>query len=396
MPTLSSSASLTCACLACRIPVNAVIGLTALVLAFAYPRVGLTALAIFVSLALLPPGSLPQSWKRVIHRLVERMLQVMAVYWKYKLVFEDEAALREKGQRLLFGYEPHSVLPWGMNLTMNPLWEGGIRPVAGAVNMAASSAVLGESPWVTRERITCGGPLQWQPRPCRPSHAAQPIVKHFWWESGLRDISRPSVRRLLESPGGGRVAICPGGVQECVYMRGGSHETFFLRKRFGFIKLAIQTGAKVVPVVGFGQGYLMKFVRPGPPLVPGWLVKSVARVLGFLPMVFYGEGGPHMMAVAPGPTRNLQPWRPCMQAGGSCRCLSPGRPRGCASWLGRQLIWEARRTLHRRRWRPGWPASSTPFRSCLKSTRGHAAIRRRRSRYCDGGSGPRRLGRSSS
>lgn len=39
---------------------------------------------------------------------------------------------------------------------------------------------------------------------------------------------------------------------ECLYMEQGK-ETIFLRKRFGFVKLAIQSGAHLVPAFAFGQ-----------------------------------------------------------------------------------------------------------------------------------------------
>ena len=52
------------------------------------------------------------------------------------------------------------------------------------------------------------------------------------------------MRRLLEQKR--TVLIIPGGVAECLEMKPGV-ETIYLRKRFGFVKIAIQTGAQLVP-----------------------------------------------------------------------------------------------------------------------------------------------------
>ena len=44
-------------------------------------------------------------------------------------------------------------------------------------------------------------------------------------------------------------ALCS---QECLYLEQ-HRETIFLRKRFGFVKMALQTGAHLMPAFAFGQ-----------------------------------------------------------------------------------------------------------------------------------------------
>jgi hypothetical protein len=80
-------------------------------------------------------------------------------------------------------------------------------------------------------------------------------------------------------------------------------ETIYLRKRFGFVKLAIQTGAQLVPAFTFGQCYAYKYWRLGPPLFPDKWVAAVAKALGFAPIFFWGKWGtpiPHQA----GPSRS--------------------------------------------------------------------------------------------
>jgi hypothetical protein len=47
-----------------------------------------------------------------------------------------------------------------------------------------------------------------------------------------------------------------------------NRETIFLRTRFGFVKMALQTGAHLVPAFAFGQSSIFGYARPGPPLLP--------------------------------------------------------------------------------------------------------------------------------
>lgn len=57
-------------------------------------------------------------------------------------------------------------------------------------------------------------------------------------------------------------------------------ETAFLQNRRGFIRLAMQTGAHVVPCFAFGQTGTFSWFRPGPPLVSDASVQALSRRLG--------------------------------------------------------------------------------------------------------------------
>ena len=90
-------------------------------------------------------------------------------------------------------------------------------------------------------------------------------------------------------------------------------ETVFLRKRHGFVKMAIRHGSALVPAFAFGQGNAFSWYRPGPPLVPQSIVEWMSRKAGELL-----QGGPYSTTgggvVAPLPCRSNQ------RSGGDAGC----------------------------------------------------------------------------
>lgn len=68
-------------------------------------------------------------------------------------------------------------------------------------------------------------------------------------------------------------------------------ETAFLRSRLGFIRMAMQNGASVVPVFAFGQRATYRWWRPdGAPWVRSALA-IVSRSVGMVPLAIWGAAG---------------------------------------------------------------------------------------------------------
>ena len=61
------------------------------------------------------------------------------------------------------------------------------------------------------------------------------------------------------------------------------------RKRFGFVKIAIQTGAALVPAYTFGQSRTYGYWRLGPPIVPKFVADWIGKTFAFAPIVFWGK-----------------------------------------------------------------------------------------------------------
>lgn len=66
----------------------------------------------------------------------------------------------------------------------------------------------------------------------------------------MRPIDKANIHKLLES--NNSVVLVPGGNTECRMMKHGQ-ETLYLRKRLGFVRLAMNHGAPLVPAFAFGQ-----------------------------------------------------------------------------------------------------------------------------------------------
>lgn len=85
------------------------------------------------------------------------------------------------------------------------------------------------------------------------------------------------------------MVLIVGGAQEALYARPNNYR-IVLNKRMGFIKIAIQTGASIVPCISFGEVDIFD----QPPNEPGSKIRAyqdfVKRWTGVAPALFYGRG----------------------------------------------------------------------------------------------------------
>ncbi|KAJ9509101.1 hypothetical protein QJQ45_001587 [Haematococcus lacustris] len=168
-------------------------------------------------------------------------------YFPCRVVVEDEDGLKPN-TAYVFGYEPHSALPVGIPTvfaTHSPLLP---KQLQGNLVGAAGLRVMVQ---VVRDPGRFYLTHTSSHTPCRHGMAssvcfAVPFVRQLWWWLGLRPVSRQLMAGLLAA--GKAVVLNPGGIQECMGMQHGS-ETVFLRKRHGFVRLAIQQGAPLVGAV---------------------------------------------------------------------------------------------------------------------------------------------------
>uniref|UniRef100_A0A383W0X4 Acyltransferase n=1 Tax=Tetradesmus obliquus TaxID=3088 RepID=A0A383W0X4_TETOB len=101
-----------------------------------------------------------------------------------------------------------------------------------------------------------------------------PLWRHVMTWIGAQPATADNFRRLLKL---GSVGLVPGGIAE-MFMSEESHEEIKLRDRKGFVRIAVEAGADLVPCYHFGNSRLF-----------GWGPKSLEPLarrhrvaLGFL------------------------------------------------------------------------------------------------------------------
>jgi len=84
-----------------------------------------------------------------------------------------------------------------------------------------------------------------------------PIVKHIVGIFGMCNAAGPALTKQLQKSS---VVLYIGGIAE-LFLSSSSEEVLFVKKRKGFIKLALKTGAEIMPVYFFGNTSVMEVAR---------------------------------------------------------------------------------------------------------------------------------------
>ncbi|THC98689.1 hypothetical protein EYZ11_001823 [Aspergillus tanneri] len=114
---------------------------------------------------------------------------------------------------------------------------------------------------------------------------------------GIASVSRESCENLLTKGGadgegmGRAITIVIGGARESLHALPYSLR-LVLKRRKGFIKLAIRTGADLVPVLAFGENDLYEQVRPDQHPFIHKLQMLVKQTMGFTIPLFHARGSP--------------------------------------------------------------------------------------------------------
>lgn len=122
-----------------------------------------------------------------------------------------------------------------------------------------------------------------------------PFYREYALAMGLASVSRESCENLLTKGGidgegmGRGITIVIGGARESLDAQPHSMR-LVLKRRKGFIKLAIRTGADLVPVLAFGENDLYEQVRSDQHPLIHKLQMLVKQTLGFTIPLFHARG----------------------------------------------------------------------------------------------------------
>ncbi|XP_021262223.1 diacylglycerol O-acyltransferase 2-like isoform X4 [Numida meleagris] len=117
-----------------------------------------------------------------------------------------------------------------------------------------------------------------------------PLFREYLMSGGLCPVTRRAISYLLSKNGtGNAVAIVIGGAAESLSCSPGV-TTLILKNRKGFVRMALQHGAFLVPSFSFGENELFRQVV----FEEGSWMRAVQqrfqKMMGFAPCVFYGRG----------------------------------------------------------------------------------------------------------
>jgi 2-acylglycerol O-acyltransferase 2 len=207
----------------------------------AWAALVLTVLIVDGAMPYSPPGLAPNAFSR------------SWVFDSWRAYFGWETVLEEKllpGEKYLLAEFPHALYPVGQLLSYGLIDDISSRHrVSGVV----ASVLL---------------------------HT--PLLRHFYYATGTRAADAKSIQRIL-SEDGGTAAVVVGGIAE-MFLDTTDAERIFLRKRAGFVRLAIREGAHIVPVFFFGNTKtLLKLNSP--------LLRAISRKVKMSIVIFYGRWG---------------------------------------------------------------------------------------------------------
>lgn len=122
-----------------------------------------------------------------------------------------------------------------------------------------------------------------------------PFYREYALAMGLASVSRESCENLLTKGGidgdgmGRAITIVVGGARESLNAQPRTLR-LVLKRRKGFIKLAIRTGADLVPVLSFGENDLYEQVHPDQHPIIHKLQMLVKNTMGFTIPLFHARG----------------------------------------------------------------------------------------------------------
>ncbi|KAI1935739.1 diacylglycerol O-acyltransferase 1 [Ophidiomyces ophidiicola] len=170
-------------------------------------------------------------------------------------------------RKYIFGYHPHGIISHG-------------------AFAAFATEALGFSklfPGITNTLLTLD------------SNFRLPFYRDYALAMGLASVSRESCENLLSKGGqdnegmGRAITIVVGGARESLDAQ--PHKVrLVLKRRKGFIKLAIRTGADLVPVLAFGENELYKQVASDQHPIIHKVQLLVKRTMGFTIPLFHARG----------------------------------------------------------------------------------------------------------
>ncbi|KAJ7282078.1 DAGAT-domain-containing protein [Mycena rebaudengoi] len=185
--------------------------------------------------------------------------------WKYFADYYPASFLKEADlpadRPYVFGYHPHGIIGMGALATF-------------ATEATGFSAAF---PGIKPHLLTLA------------SNFKIPLYRDVILALGICSVSKRSCSNILQSGPGSAIIIVVGGAAESLSAHPGTAD-LTLRRRLGFIKLAIRHGADLVPVFSFGENDIYEQMPNKPGTTIYKLQERFKSVFGFTLPLFHGRG----------------------------------------------------------------------------------------------------------
>ncbi|WVW79500.1 hypothetical protein I302_101469 [Kwoniella bestiolae CBS 10118] len=116
-----------------------------------------------------------------------------------------------------------------------------------------------------------------------------PFYRDILMAHGICSVAKKSCANILSQGPGTAIAIVVGGATESLSAHPGTAD-LTLKRRFGFIKMAIREGADLVPVFSFGENDIYEQLANAKGSWVYTLQKNFQKMFGFTLPLFYGRG----------------------------------------------------------------------------------------------------------
>ncbi|KAI8605381.1 diacylglycerol acyltransferase type 2A [Dissophora ornata] len=116
-----------------------------------------------------------------------------------------------------------------------------------------------------------------------------PIYRDYIMAHGCASVSKESCEFILRSGPGNSITIVVGGAQESLAAKPGTLD-LTLKKRMGFIKLALVNGASLVPTLAFGENDLYELYSTNHKSKTYQVQQFIKKLFGFTMPMFNGRG----------------------------------------------------------------------------------------------------------
>ncbi|KIY65800.1 DAGAT-domain-containing protein [Cylindrobasidium torrendii FP15055 ss-10] len=160
----------------------------------------------------------------------------------------------------VFGYHPHGIIGMGAFATFATEATGWSK----------------EFPGITPHLLTLD------------SNFKLPIYRDIALNLGVASVSKRSCTNILKKGAGQSVTIVVGGAAESLSARPGTAD-LTVKKRLGFIKLAITNGADLVPVFSFGENDIFDQMPNEKGTAVYYFQKRFQAIFGFTLPLFHGR-----------------------------------------------------------------------------------------------------------